>query len=587
MSPRFSARDASFALLVFLALGASGSAALAQQPAHRKASGARMKVERAVDLPRHYYRVSTTVTAIFEDNAQFAALAQQVAADLRADLSKYDIRDHATLASYYTTLAELALERAHYKTALAYQDSIRAVEDKPGLRLSAGILERARVAATRALGEPLDTARFRAAFRAEIGALPYPGGEVALLAMKHRFAVRRPLVQVQRLKPGPGSGALTLAQAQRVIAMRVVRDYILPLHDVLFAEIDSMMASHGISANIWPARDVSLEGRTDLTPVVMGVWDSGVDVDVYPPDQFFTNPREIADNGKDDDGNGYIDDVHGIAYDIDKGRVTGLMLPDTMKGKTRGYGHGTSVTGLAIGGNPAARVLVARRSESMGGHEQDAAQQPPTLQRARNFAQEFRETVEYFRQHGVRVVNMSWGFNPGAYETNLAAHNIGTSEEQRRLARQIFDVAATALHDAMAAAPNILFIAAAANDGANVDFNEEAPATFDLPNLIIVGAADAAGGETWFSNHGRVDVFAEGYEVPTKAPGGAAIGFTGTSAAAPLVTNLAAKLLAVKPTLTVAELRRAILESADEKTVAQNRRIKLLNPKAALARIEQ
>ena len=541
----------------------------------------RIKVAHAVELPRHAYPVSTTVTELFQNDQQFAALAQQVAADLRADLSKYDIRDHTTLASHYTTLSDLALERADDQTALAYQDSMRAVEDKPGLRLSAGIFERARAAAGRGLSESLDTARFRQAFRAEIVALPYLGGDVALLAMKHRFAVQRPLVQVQGIKPGSGSGSLTLAQAQLLIAMRVVRDYILPVHDVLLGEIDGALASHNF-ANIWPAREVSLEGRTGLTPVTMGIWDSGVDINVYPG-QFFTNPGEIADNGKDDDGNGYIDDVHGIAYDIDKGRVTGLM-PDSMNGKM-GYVHGTIVTGVAVRANPAARILFARGSQPMGGHGIRATV-PPTLQRARNFAQEIRETIAYFRQHGVRVVNMSWGFNPNGFEATLAAYNIGTPEEQRRLARQIFDSAATALRAAMAAAPEMLFVVAAANDGADVSFNEEVAASFDLPNLIVVGAADAAGGAVavlgWSSNHGKVDVFAEGFDVLSKGPGGSAVRIGGTSVAAPQVTNLAAKLLAVKPTLTVAELRRAILESADEKTTAPGKRIKLLNPKAAL-----
>jgi hypothetical protein len=55
--------------------------------------------------------------------------------------------------------------------------------------------------------------------------------------------------------------------------------------------------------------------------------------------------------------------------------------------------------------------------------------------------------------------------------------------------------------------------------------------------------------------------------------------------AAPQVVNLAAKLLAVRPELTVAELRRAIIDTADEKTIGQGKRIKLLNPKAALERV--
>ncbi len=541
----------------------------------------RLKVERSDQLPRHSYRISTTATALFQDDQQFAALAQQVAADLRADLTTYDIQDHATLKSYYGILGNLALERADYKTAVSYQDSIGAVEDKPGLRLSGGILERALAAAAGPPGEPLDTARFREAFRGQIAALSYPGGEVALTAMKRRFGLLpNPLRQLQnRIEPSAGSGSLTLQLAERLIAMRVVRDRIAPVRDIMLAELDGIMASHKTNADIWAARAVSLDGRTDLTPVTMAIWDSGVDVALYPG-QLFTNAREIADNGKDDDGNGYIDDVHGIAYDLEHGRVTGML--DSVKPVP----HGTHVAGIAVRGNPAARMLVARRSEGMGGTQNILASvPPPTMERARAFAQEMRETIEYFRQHGVRVVNMSFGFHPGAYETNLAAHNIGTPEERRRLARQIFNVAATALHDAMAAASNMLFVAAAGNWDSDNKFDEFVPASFDLPNLITVGAVDAAGDETSFTSYGKVDVYANGYQVSSQVPGGATVPMSGTSMATPQVVNLAAKLLAVKPTLTTAELRRAILESADEKTIGQGKTIRLLNPKAAFQRI--
>lgn len=48
------------------------------------------------------------------------------------------------------------------------------------------------------------------------------------------------------------------------------------------------------------------------TKVIVGVIDSGVDIE-HPDLQgvIWTNAKEIANNGKDDDGNGYIDDVHG------------------------------------------------------------------------------------------------------------------------------------------------------------------------------------------------------------------------------------------------------------------------------------
>jgi hypothetical protein len=51
------------------------------------------------------------------------------------------------------------------------------------------------------------------------------------------------------------------------------------------------------------------------------------------------------------------------------------------------------------------------------------------------------------------------------------------------------------------------------------------------------------------------------------------------------VVNLAGKLLALKPKLTVAELRGAIIETADEKTIGEGKRIRLLNPKASLERV--
>jgi hypothetical protein len=49
--------------------------------------------------------------------------------------------------------------------------------------------------------------------------------------------------------------------------------------------------------------------------------------------------------------------------------------------------------------------------------------------------------------------------------------------------------------------------------------------------------------------------------------------------------NLAAKLLALKPGLTVAELRRAIVEAADEKAIGEGRTIRLLNPRASVEQV--
>jgi subtilisin family serine protease len=82
-----------------------------------------------------------------------------------------------------------------------------------------------------------------------------------------------------------------------------------------------------------------------------------------------------------------------------------------------------------------------------------------------------------------------------------------------------------------------------------------------------------------------VHVYANGYEVPSVVPGGEVLAFSGTSMAAPQVVNLGAKLLALNPELSVAELRRIILEAADERTIGEARSIRLLNPRAAVDRV--
>ncbi len=72
-----------------------------------------------------------------------------------------------------------------------------------------------------------------------------------------------------------------------------------------------------------------------------------------------------------------------------------------------------------------------------------------------------------------------------------------------------------------------------------------------LPNLLVAGATDQAGDEASFSSYGKtVLVDADGYHVDSTVPGGHHVELSGTSMSAPMVTNLAAKLIALDPSLT-------------------------------------
>lgn len=133
-------------------------------------------------------------------------------------------------------------------------------------------------------------------------------------------------------------------------------------------------------------------------------------------------------------------------------------------------------------------------------------------------------------------------------------------------------------------------MAGAGNEDNNADFQEYIPAGLQADNLITVGAVDLGGREASFSSSGKsVVVHALGVEVDGLIPGGVRMRFSGTSMASPQVANLAAKLLALKPALTTAELKALILAGAERAPDAggQPGRVKLLNPRrsAALAGI--
>ena len=159
-----------------------------------------------------------------------------------------------------------------------------------------------------------------------------------------------------------------------------------------------------------------------------------------------------------------------------------------------------------------------------------------------------------------------------------------TPEERKEMAREIFDIGKRGLTQALASAPQILFVAAAGNSNSDATFNESMPADIVLPNLLTVGAVDRAGDEAPFTSYGpTVKVHANGYQVESLLPGGARVALSGTSMAAPQVTNLAAKLLVLNPKLTTAQLIEAIVGSA-EKT-ADGRRV-LMHPKKAAEAVQ-
>jgi subtilisin family serine protease len=598
----------------------------------------KIKIETLDQLPRHTYELEGSVSALLKSDEQFAEFAAKVRADIESDLEKYQIDDAATLQRFYRTLLALDMIEGRFNSALQRVEQIRELEDKEALKLTTGLVTRSLVGARHATGQNLQNPKYRAVFRrhltASVDRLPWDVVQDQIQEAKGRTeilseALLMGLVQSQLDPIVAQKGEVSSDLAERIIGLRYALQLQLPLKEDLIAAYQHAIDKNRVAKpDIWPDRSVALKHTRNLTPVLIGIWDSGTDPTVFPG-KLFVNDQEAKD-GQDNDGNGFVDDLHGIAFDVDGeyspeplhplGEVAGRI--DTVMKHLKGfmdiqaaidspeasalkkllselkqddvkrfvedlslcglYSHGTHVAGIALQGNPFARILIARIT-----FDYHMIPKALTLATARRHADSYRRTAEYFKQHGVRVVNMSWGWTLKEIESALEANAVGeTVDERAELAGEILAILRDGLRDAMKSAPGILFVCGAGNEDSDVKFDESIPSSFDLPNLLAAGAVDQAGEPTSFTSFGsNVLVYANGFEVESYMPGGQRMELSGTSMASPNVANLAAKLIALKPALKPAEVVELIKKGADRREGPHP--YLLLNPKRSVELLRQ
>jgi subtilisin family serine protease len=583
------------------------------------AAQGKLRIEKAADLPRFTYPLKGSLEQLIKDPRAFAEFSAAVRRDTESVLANYEIADKSSERELLGTLLQLDLLEGRDADALKRIERIRALQDKPADKLLTGMQARAIVDGRKAAGAasgPAYLAGARASLEAALRPLPYAvvandikeakaGAE--LIGEGRVYGYINEVLQPTADK----TGALSSDLAPGLIGARYALTLRLPLKALLVETYGAYLAANKVDKpDIWAARDVALEPGRAYAPVVVAVWDSGVDTAIFKQQVVrdakgapvligfdkYANPTDtelqvltpamqarlpalkarskgfsdLQSNVDSAEANEVKQLISTLSREQYKPTIEELILAGN-------YTHGTHVAGIAMQGNPYARLLVARMEFGS-----TLIPDPcPSLEQTRKDADSHVKTVEFLRRHGARVVNMSWGGSVNGIESALELCGIGkTQEERRKLAREYFDIGRQALEKAFAGAPEVLFITAAGNSNQDASFAEDAPAAIVLPNLLTVGAVDQAGDEASFTSYGpTVKVHANGYQVESFLPGGDRVAFSGTSMAAPQVANLAGKILAVNPALTPPQVIEIIVSTADK--TADGRRT-LVNPKKAL-----
>ena len=316
--------------------------------------------------------------------------------------------------------------------------------------------------------------------------------------------------------------------------------------------------------------------ETGKSSVIIAILDSGV-MCTHPESQskIWANLREISGNAKDDDNNGYVDDVNG--YDF-VGAETGqepdftgnppdlpgdgdpcIRMGDPALGNgidddgngvaDDGVSHGTFVAGVA--------AAASNNSLGIAGMCWTCTIMPVRVANPEGWVRssDVADGVTYAATNGAKIINLSLG-GPELSQAEQVAYNLAINQF------------------------GALIVAAAGNENHSpIDYPAQ------LSNVLAVGASGHTNtkGRASFSNWGSgaagdrtVDVVAPGVDIASiavvsvagQASGGGAAGSaiylsgSGTSFSAPLVAGIAGLLLSRNPSLSPAQLRNILKQTA-------------------------
>jgi subtilisin family serine protease len=283
------------------------------------------------------------------------------------------------------------------------------------------------------------------------------------------------------------------------------------------------------SSKLWGISKIQSPTAWNVTrgsaDVIVAVVDTGIDFNhpALKGNMWINAAEQNGRAGVDDDGNGYVDDVHGGDF------ISGKPTPMDDEG------HGSHVAGTIAGHlpdedfygvAPQVRLMAIKTHNTKGEGSKSSVV----------------KGILYAADNGARVLNCSWGGAPEAAEYD----------------QLLFDAIAYANKK------GAVLIASAGNNAANNDTGMHFPSNYDLDGIISVASSTNKDTRSYFSNFGSrtVDLAAPGSNIWSVTAGGSSYEYlSGTSMASPHVSGAAALLLSSPAgrQMTPAQVRETLM----------------------------
>ena len=261
--------------------------------------------------------------------------------------------------------------------------------------------------------------------------------------------------------------------------------------------------------------------QTGSRDIVVAVIDTGIDplLGDLNENMWINEAEQNGEEGVDDDGNGYVDDVYGYNFVADNG----ALIDD--------HGHGSHCAGtIGAKGNDGEGLVGVAWNVRLMGVKFLSGSGGGSLENA-------IKSIDYARINEADIMSNSWGgggFSQALQEAIERANEAG-----------------------------IVFTAAAGNSRQNNDSRPTYPANYEVDNVISVAAIDNSGNLASFSSYGRttVHVGAPGVNVLSSTPRGYQ-SWSGTSMATPHVSGIIALLLSNEDGLNPLQVRERIVSTS-------------------------